>query len=258
MALFDRWCKSDAKEDKQKRLWKLTEKKAGRAAIRDELCNTVREHYDSLDRIAADAERLGFVIAAMILGERLPRTKRARSGELGEILACELVEEKLGFDIPVRRLRYKDGREMALRGDDFIGVRRDEDDLLHLLKGESKSKSVLGKTTISKARETLNRDDGRCTPCSLLFVADRLLEQEGTSADLGRAIRDEVGKKALEPAQIDHVLFTISGNTPPVALEQDLAAAAQGRNQTVINIHIEDHQDFIADIYEGAGQLGDN
>jgi hypothetical protein len=85
-----------------------------------------------MDRIAEDIRALGFVGAAAVLAERLPRTPRARSGELGEIFATELVEEELGFEVPVRRLRYKDCREMALRGDDFIGVRVDGAGTLYL------------------------------------------------------------------------------------------------------------------------------
>jgi hypothetical protein len=52
----------------------------------------------------------------------------------------------------VRRLRYKDGREMALRGDDFIGAAYDPNDKLWLLKGEAKSNKTLDKTTITNAR----------------------------------------------------------------------------------------------------------
>ena len=43
-------------------------------------------------------------------------------------------------------MRFKDGREVALRGDDFIGVSYDEEqDRLRLLKGELKSRMTLGK-----------------------------------------------------------------------------------------------------------------
>jgi hypothetical protein len=256
MPLFSDWCESDRQEDKRKRLWKFTEKANARGKIRAALCETVRSHYDASERIAEDLESLGYKVAAQILRERMPRSKKARSGEMGEILATELVEEELGFNVPVRRLRYKDGREMALRGDDFIGVAYDKDDNLWLLKGEAKSRNVLAKGTIVKARASLNRDNGRCTPSSLLFVADRLLEREGKEADLGRAIRKEVGLKTLRPARIDHVLFTLSGNAPPQALEDDLENAEIGRRHCVINVRIEDHQAFIADIYEGAGTLG--
>src|SRR5271157_875144 len=121
MALFNDWCKRSREEDGLKRLWKFTEKVNGRIAIKDRLCEIVRSHYDSLDRIAEDVKQLGYTVAGNILRERLPRTKNARSGDLGEILAAELVEEKLDFNVPVRRMRYKDGREVPLRGDDFIG-----------------------------------------------------------------------------------------------------------------------------------------
>ena len=244
--------------DTAKRLLTLTEQADGRETIRTQLCTTVRSHYDSLGRIADDVASLGYTIAAQILRERLPRTKKARSGDLGEIIASELVEELLDFAVPIRRMRYKDGRETSLRGDDFIGVRYREGRSLRLLKGEAKSRAVLGGATIREARKALNRDNGRCTPSSLLFVADRLLEGDADNATLGRLLRKEVGTKTLEPNRIDHVLFTMSGNRPPVALKDDLAAAEEGRKHTVINVRVEDHQDFIADIYEGAGDIGDD
>src|ERR1700730_10225114 len=160
MALFKTWCASEKEEAGRKRYWALVEKAGGRDAIRDSLAETMRSHYDRLDRIADDVARLGFDKAATILRAVLPQSATARSGELGEILATELVEEEIGLRVPVRRLRYKDGREMALRGDDFIGAGYGQnDDKLWLLKGEAKSNKVLGKTTITKARKVLCRDD---------------------------------------------------------------------------------------------------
>ena len=258
MALFEQWCDSERVESKRKRLWKFAEKQGGRDSIRAELFTTVRSHYDNLDRIADDVKELGYELTAVILRERLPQTKKARSGELGEILATELIEEELAFDVPVRRLRYKDGREMALRGDDFIGVRYSPEEGLQLLKGESKSRAVLNKTTVTEARTVLNRDSGRCTPMSLLFVADRLLERTGEKENLGRVLRKEVGTKSLPARRIDHVLFTMSGNAAIEALDEDLQQADSARNQTVINIRIDDHQDFIVEVYEGAQNLGND
>ena len=105
---------------------------------------------------------------------------------------------------------------MALRGDDFIAAGYDAEQKLHLLKGEAKSNRTLGKTTITNARKVLCRDDGRCTPRSWLFVANRLLgSKEERDVELGRAIRDEVGSSALSPGHIDHMLFTFSGNARP-------------------------------------------
>ena len=198
MPLYWDWCVCAEEVTGRRRLWLLTEKGGGREQIWALLLETVRSHYDHLDRIAADATRLGYEKAAEILRTRMPTEERARSGDLGEILASELAEDTLGFRIPVKRLRFKDGRNMALRGDDFIGVIVTEGGQLRLLKGESKSRQELAKPAITEAREALDRDDGRCTPESLLFVADRLLDSSDPADQaLGQALRDEIGHVAI-------------------------------------------------------------
>lgn len=236
------------------------EKDGGRDEVRDDLAETIRSHYERLERIAEGVERLGYKVAAGILSEAMPQTAKDRSGDLGEILATELVEEEIGLRVPVRRLRYKDGRNMAMRGDDFIGAGYDAaGEKLWLLKGEAKSNKVLGKATVSSARKVLNRDSGRCTPASLLFVANRLLESsDPDDNELGRSLRDEVGLKSLRADRIDHMLFTMSGNGPHSSLEKDLDGTGTDRDHYVVTIHIEDHQDFIAAIYQEAEDLGDD
>jgi len=170
-----------------------------------------------------------------------------------------MTEGELGYRVPVRRMRFKDGREVALRGDDFIGVDYDESkDRLSLVKGESKSRKTLAKGTITTARKALNRDDGRCTPASLLFVADRLMERGGDEEALGKIIRKEVARKALPPSRIGHVLFTVSGNEPPEALVDDFDALGEELSHHVVNLRIQDHQNFITAVYKEASDLGDD
>ncbi|KTE02504.1 hypothetical protein ATE68_06660 [Sphingopyxis sp. H038] len=260
MALYDRWCDSTKEKNERKHYWTFVEKDGGRADIRNDLAETIRSHYDRLERIAEDVDRLGYKVAAEILREAMPQTAKGRSGDLGEILATELVEEGIGLRVPVRRLRYKDGRNMAMRGDDFIGAGYGgKNEKLWLLKGEAKSNKVLGKSTVTSARKVLNRDNRRCTPDSLLFVANRLLESVDPDDNaLGRSLRDEVGLKTLRANRIDHMLFTVSGNGPHASLKNDLEATGSDRDHYVVNIHVADHQDFIADMYQGAEDLGDD
>ena len=260
MRLYERWCESAKKRDKRKHYWTYVERDGGRDGIRDDLAKTIRSHYDRLERIAEDVERLGYVVASKILKAAMPQTARGRSGDLGEILATELVEEEIGLRVPVRRLRYKDGRNMAMRGDDFIGAGYDaRGEKLWLLKGEAKSNRVLGEATVKSARNVLNRDNGHCTPDSLLFVANRLLESnDPDDNELGRSLRDEVGVKSLHADRIDHMLFTVSGNGPHHSLKKDLEATGNNRDHYVVNIHVEDHQDFVATIYQEAQELGDD
>jgi hypothetical protein len=257
VGLYERWCESTKEKNKRKHYWTYVEKDGGRDEIRDDLAETIRSHYDRLERIADDVERLGYKVAAKILSAAMPQTDKGRSGDLGEILATELVEEEIGLRVPVRRLRYKDGRNMAMRGDDFIGAGYGGEKLW-LLKGEAKSNKKLGKSTVASARKVLDRDSGRCTPDSLLFVANRLLESDDPDDNaLGRDLRDEVGLNSLHADRIDHMLFTVSGNGPHASLKDDLDAAGTNRDHYVVNIHVEDHQDFIAAMYQEAEDLGD-
>lgn len=258
MALYERWCEATKEKAARKRYWTYVEKVGGRDRIRNELIEAMRSHYDRLERIADDVARLGYDGAAEIIRAELPQTATGRSGDLGEILATELVEEEIDLRVPVRRLRYKDGRNMAMRGDDFIGAGYDDDGKLCLLKGEAKSNKVLGKSTVKSARTVLNRDNGRCTPDSLLFVANRLLESDDKDDNvLGRSLRDEVGLKSLKADRIDHMLFTVSGNGPHASLKKDFETTEPNRDQYVVNLHIPDHQEFIAEMYEEAENLGD-
>lgn len=260
MNLYQKWCESTKENSDRKHYYTYVEKDGARDEICDDLAKTVRSHYHRLELIADDVKRLGYEVAGEILRTAMPQSAKGRSGDLGEILATELVEEEICLRVPVRRLRYKDGRNMAMRGDDFIGAGYDvADDKLWLLKGEAKSNKALGKSTVTSARMVLNRDHGRCTPDSLLFVANRLLESvDPDDNQLGRSLRDEVGLKSLRADRIVHMLFTVSGNGPHASLKMDLDAAGAERDHYVVNIHIEDHQDFITKIYLKAENLGDD
>lgn len=254
----EQWCSFQRTANGRKSLWLVAEIVGGRASIYDALIAACRAHYDDLDRIAEDVAALGYANAAAILAERLPQTARARSGELGEILATEIVENQLDYEVPIRRLRYKDGREMALRGDDFIGIQQDDVNQLSFLKGEAKSRQAMDAATIEEARRVLSRDDGRPTPISLLFVADQLISKGEPYANLGRRLRHEVALRATPAGRITHVLFSLCGNDASVFLATDLAGADAGRPHISIQLRILDHQDFIRDVYEEVAALGDD
>lgn len=258
MSIFKNWIDFQQEVVGNRALHICTEAVGGRIKIADDLRQIMRSHYNDLAQIAADIKELGYPDASAILAERLPQKSRARSGDLGEIIATEYIEHTLGYKIPVRRLRYKDGREMALRGDDFIGIQYDRVNGLKLLKGESKSAAKLSNDTVQKARAALNRDAGRCTPHSLLFVADRLMEGTVEQQELGRVLKKEVARGSLKPRSIEHAVFTMTGNNPLNILRNDLSGADRRRKQTSINLNISDHQKFIAASYLNLEHLGNN
>src|SRR5690348_11517434 len=98
----------------------LVEKAGGRAAVAGALQEYVKDHFVGLDII----DRMGgFPKALATLRASLPTGKQTRSGDMGELLATEYVAQKTTFAVPIKRLRFKDDRTVAMRGDDLIAVR---------------------------------------------------------------------------------------------------------------------------------------
>lgn len=257
MGIFSDWCDFTRRYGGAKRLLLLQEKGAARQNIEKPLAQKIRSHYRDLEAIAVDVAELGYAGAASILKEKMPETSRQRSAELGEILATELTEEEFQYSVPVRRLRYKDGREMPMRGDDFIGIKGDSQSNLCILKGESKSKRALSRETVKNARAVLSRDDGHPTPISILFVADRLAESpDSTRVSLGRLLTRVVAAGSLASNRIEHMIFTLSKNNPEVALSDDLASADSARPHVSVNLRIDDHKEFIATVFSQAEDIG--
>ncbi|MFZ2208000.1 MAG: hypothetical protein WAV22_04970 [Porticoccaceae bacterium] len=76
----------------------------------------VPAHYASAEQVARALARLGKPAAAALIQGKLPTTKAIRSGDLGEIYATEWIDAHSGgYCAPIKRLRWKDHRNMAMR-----------------------------------------------------------------------------------------------------------------------------------------------
>ena len=256
--LFGRWCDREEQDVNGHGLVSLSESDEGRERVFDRLTEVVRAHYDDPDSIADDIEELGYEGAAEILREQLPETASAKSGDMGEILATEFVNEETDFVIPILRLRFKDGRNMALRGDDLIGIQEDDEELLYL-KGEVKSRQNLTKGVVAEARKALNKWNGRPSAHSLIYVAKRLLESaDGDDKALGRKIRNATTRDSMPDDRIQHLIFVLCGNDGSEHVTGELDDYDGTIDQLSVCFRIEDHGDFIAALYEEVLDLGDD
>ena len=123
----------------------LTGQIANRQTGVEATASVIPGHYASEERIARALARLGKPAAAELIEGKLPTSKQIRSGDLGEIYATEWIDTQSGgFRALIKRLRWKDHRNMAMRGDDVIGML--EDPATHRLvfiKAEAKSRAKL-------------------------------------------------------------------------------------------------------------------
>lgn len=207
----------------------------------------VPRHYVSADEIAAVLRELGKPEAAEVLSGKLPVSKRTRSGELGEILGTQYVARELGYRM-IARLRWKDSRDMPMRGDDLLGVRLVDDDKLEFLKGEAKSRASLSTSTLDEAETALLSEHGLPTPHALMFVAARLREVGET--ELHVKILAAQLRARIRPSDVLHLLFTFSGNNPLKLLRNHTNAYTGKIRRLGVGLQVPEHQAFIRRVFE--------
>ena len=253
--LYQNWCRDRRTVVGEKTLWRLAELDQGRGFALGELPGRVLNHYVSDDEIAAFLEALGYSGAAECIRTLLPEAATGRSGDLGEILAAEFVEERLDYEVPVRKLRGKDHRNMAMRGEDVIGVASDDEDQLWLLKGEAKSARSLSRRTVEDARTKLEENHGRPSAHSLIFVGRQLIQSEDRKRkDLGEKILNAATDQGTPANRLAHLLFTLSGNQVTAVIRIDFDAADGTREQHSANLRIPDHREFVEAVYRGVNK----
>ncbi|MGJ5051640.1 Hachiman antiphage defense system protein HamA [Bradyrhizobium oligotrophicum] len=253
--MFDDWCDEVPAPAGAHTLRILTARPEDLAFGAAAVAAEIPGHYASEEHIARVLERLGKPAAAALIREKLPTTKSIRSGDLGEILATEYIAEKTDYDAPIKRLRWKDHRNMALRGDDVIGMRVDDNGALHFLKTEAKSRVNLPDDVLTEARAALEKHQGLPSPHALEFISERLFEQGNT--ELADAIDDALLKTGITPDKVCHLLFTFSGNDPTTRLQTALNDYGGTIAQMGVGLRVATHANFVGDVYEKVITDGD-
>lgn len=207
-------------------------------------------HYASEEQVARALARLGKPASAELILGKLPTTKAIRSGDLGEIYATEWIDAHSGgYRAPIKRLRWKDHRNMAMRGDDVIGILQDAQTLrLHFLKTEAKSRATLTAQVLTEARASLDKNGGLPSAHALSFISARLLELN--NLPLADAIDDALLKHGIPVQNVRHLLFTFSGNAPDTLLTASLQAYPGPINQWGVGLRVEGHTSFISAVYD--------
>ena len=184
------------------------------------VANKLKNHYITAKLL----QKWGNKKLAAFLLKKTPATLVGKSGDLGEILATEMVNAGyLGsYRIPINRLRWKDSQELPMRGDDLIGISFDESPI-KFLKGEAKSRSKLSSSVLTKARNALEKNKGLPLSHTLGFVVERLYEVgEDARADL---LEPYLLEKVPTQSQVAHMVFTFSGNDPSKLLTDEIKDA---------------------------------
>ena len=231
-SLYKSWCHCKTTKGKKKTLWRLSEREGGREAIFGELANRILDHYIAHKEIARLLDELEYSKVAELIRTLLPKRQNIKSGDLGEILAAEFIEEQLDFKIPVKKLRYKDHRDMPMRGVDVIGVAYDNNNQIILLKCEAKSARNLSNATVKRARKALETDYGRPSAHSLIFIAS-LLARDTAQIELWPSQID-AARRAVDPEDDLVVTLPTSAGKTRIAELATLTSLSMGKRVLIV------------------------
>jgi hypothetical protein len=211
-----------------------------------ELKKLLADHFVGEETIVAAG---GYKKAAEIIANSLPSNKRTRSGDLGELLATEYLNSQTKFVIPIKKLRWKSDRQMPMHGNDVVGVDMAAKPI-RVLKGECKSRAVLGKGVVEEAGLSLDLHDGRPNPSTLAFIAKRLYEEHrDEEANVYRDLQCEGG---IVAKNITHTIFVLSGNDPSKHLANG-PKSKHGIKRKNAAIVIADHKEFVTAVFKTNG-----
>jgi hypothetical protein len=218
--------------------------------LKNALIGLLPDYYVDPQSIAGTLARLGKPAVAQKLLTKIPEVKNIRSGDIGEVLASDYIEESLGYNVPIRKLRWRDHRNMAMRGDDVIGIIVDQQQQsIKFLKAEAKANKILGRGILDDARKELDLDDGFPAPHALEFVAERLRETGNQAlSDLIEKVQLVDGIRAN---QVEHLLFTFTASNPATLQKESFDAYDGNIKQTSVGFRVTEHQELIAGVYQG-------
>lgn len=216
----------------------------------EELIVILPDYYIDPLSIANTLERLGKPAAAAKLRTKLPEVAKIRSGDIGEVLTAEYISEETVFSIPIKKLRWKDHRNMAMRGDDVIGVLVDQvNQTIKFLKAEAKSNQSLSRSVLTKARDELDLDEGLPAPHALEFVAERL--RETGSQELADLIEKAQLVDGIGVSQVEHLLFTFTASNPEALQKEAFDGYGGNIKQSSVGFQVSNHQELIGSVYQG-------
>ena len=246
---FDEWL--EPKELDLENVFIFTERSEARAQLLETIAKVTASHFVDLQII----ERMGgFEQSAHLLRNKLPEGKKGRSGDLGEVLGTEFVDKKTAFIVPIRRLRHKDDREMAMRGDDVIGISALSAGATRVLKVEAKSRARFSPSVLDEAREGLGKHDGRPNPSTLAFIEYKLREQNlDEQADLFADLQ----KKTIPAGNIEHLIFTFSGNDPAKHFQNKRSSVLKGIKLVICGVYVGGHTNLVRELFDACLKLGE-
>lgn len=145
----------------------------------DFMVPALQNHHISaiaLERRKDLLESLG-IHNAPTLPSPYPHTDKTRKGNFAEIFLAEYLKSTTEAQLPVYRLRFNPNVEQSMKGDDVLLFDLDSDPV-RIIVGEAKFRGTPSRQAVLDTINGLVRSNRAGLPISLMFVAERLFEED--------------------------------------------------------------------------------
>ncbi|EIY0854356.1 Hachiman antiphage defense system protein HamA [Acinetobacter baumannii] len=216
--------------------------------LRDLLISKLPEYYLSPQSFQRTLNLLGQAAAYEKLKLKFPSSRKIRSGDVGEVISSIYIEEHLNYFLPIRKLQWRDHKDMAMRGDDVIALKFEEDNI-QFIKCESKSAKSLSTATLEEARKELDSFEGRPSPHSIDFIIER--SYEIGNDDIAQQLETFIYKKSIKNSDVKHLLFVLTKSNPNLLQKAAFDNYKGNYPQISIGFKVDKHAELINEIFFG-------
>lgn len=246
------WIDSSSSGDFQKfKHYSLSELPGTRLTITKPLAEHIWEYHHDRKLLAKSLEVLGYTHLSQVYKDKRPKKRDTRMGNFGEVITSAYMEQGLGYQVPVYRLRYNPNPEQSMKGDDVIGFKFEvEGQVQHVLCiAESKARKHYDANILNEAYEGIKKSHNLAEPTSLNFIFERLMERE--DYDLARKVHsflDHYSNK--KPYLKEYLIFLVSEHrhiTPTRNLD-NVSDIIEGLS--IYELQLSDIHPFIKHLFE--------
>lgn len=215
--------------------------------LKNLLISEFPETYLSKSSFERTMKILGKEAAYCKLKLKFPNNKNIRSGDVGEVISHTYIESHLDYIVPIRKLQWRDHREMAMRGDDVIAIKIEGDDI-KFMKCEAKSAKSLSRKILDDARKELDQHEGKPSPHTLEFIIERLHETD--NEELSMKLATYIYNKRIKKNDVKHLLFVFTQSNPDSLQKEACESYAGEYCQISVGLKINKHAELIKEVFE--------
>jgi hypothetical protein len=173
-----------------------------------------------------------------------PSAEKTQRGNFAEIVLAEYLKTTTDADLPIYKLRYNPNVQQSMKGDDVLLFDLDSDPI-RIIVGEAKFRKTPSKAAVDEIVAGLKRSHEGNLPVSLMFVANRLFDEENQK--LGEKILQCAELIATDKLNIDYVGFLMSNGN--ASNHVDRSTTSELHNLLMISLGMSSPEAAVSEAY---------